>query len=277
MQRATGTLAGVGAGILAATAASGHYAISLCIIFACVFLAFYFLQAAYGLMVFWITILISLFYGLLGFFSPALLVLRIEETALGAVIGTLVAMFILPTRLRDVFTQAAQSFLRALGDFVELAAQPGGTGLVEAAREVDRRFHQARAAAKPLTSGLVGAFAPNGARRWLRVFLACDYYARTLAARASRGSSALGETKEYQRLATRTRGNIDRVLDALGGNRSRLVLSRRVDPDEASVSPGAARNREAAGAHDLMRALAGMDQAIWLLARSLGGPKESET
>jgi len=132
-------------------------------------------------------------------------------------------------------------------------------------------------AAKPLTSGLAGAFAPNGARRWLRVFLACDYYARTLAARAPRGRSALGETEECLRLVARTRGNIDRVLNALDGDRSRLALSRRVDPDAAFVPLSPARPGAAGEAHDLVRALAGMDEAIRLLARNLGGLKGSET
>jgi uncharacterized membrane protein YccC len=73
MQRGVGTLVGVGAGILVATSAAGHYAISLAVIFVCVFLAFYFVQVAYGLMILWITILISLLYGLLGYFirTPA--------------------------------------------------------------------------------------------------------------------------------------------------------------------------------------------------------------
>ncbi len=241
------------------------------------FLAFYFLQAAYGMMVFWITILISLLYGLLGFFSPALLVLRIEETAIGAVIGILVAMFVLPTRSRDIFTQAAQSFLRALSDFLGRAPQPGGTDLMEAAREVNRCFHQTRAAAKPLTSGVAGAVAPNSARRWLRIFLACDYYARTLAVHAPRERFASGETEKCQRLVARIRGNIDRVLDVLTGNQSRSALSRKVDADAAIVSPSTARFGDAGGAHVFMHALAGMDEVIWLLTRNLGGLKEPET
>jgi uncharacterized membrane protein YccC len=274
VQRAVGTIVGVAAGILVATAASGHSTVSLCLIFACVFLAFYFSQIAHGTMVFWITILISLLFGLLGYFSPALLVLRVEETAIGSAIGILVAMFVLPTRSRDVFTEAAQSFLHALGDFVGRAAPPDGADLTEAAREVNRCFHQARAASKPLTSGLAGAFAPNSARRWLRVFLACDYYARTLAAHVPRERLDAGEAETSQRLAARIRVNIGRMLDVLAGKRSRLVLSRTADPGGVVVSRRPARTGEAGSVHVFMRALAGIDGAVWLLTRGIGGTKK---
>ncbi|MBV8612617.1 MAG: FUSC family protein [Acetobacteraceae bacterium] len=274
VQRAVGTIVGVAAGILVATAASGHSIVSLCLIFACVFLAFYFSQIAHGTMVFWITILISLLFGLLGYFSPALLVLRVEETAIGSAIGILVAMFVLPTRSRDIFTRAAQSFLRVLGEFVGRAAQPDGAGLTEAAREVNRCFHQARVAATPLTSGLAGAFAPNSAHRWLRIFLACDYYARSLAAHVPRERLDASEAEKSQRLAARIRGNIDRMLDVLSGKRARLVLSRMADPGGAVVSRRPARTGEAGRAHVFIRALAGIDGAVWLLTRNLGGSKE---
>ena len=279
MQRAMGTLAGVAAGILVATAVSGQYIVSLCLIFACVFLAFYFLQAAYGLMVFWITILISLLYGLLGYFSPALLALRIEETAIGAIIGVLVAMFILPTSSRDTFGQAARSFLQAVSDFVGRVAQFDGTDLTDAARELDRCFHQLRTSAKPLISGLRGALAPNSARRWLRVCLACDTYARILAARVTRGQPTPGQVEAGRRLAARIRGNIGWLLTVLDGGRARLALSGQDDPGAFVISRGQYREHtNQAGESDaLMHALAGMDEAIWLLARDFAGPEQPRT
>ncbi len=279
-QRAMGTLVGVGAGILVATAASGHYAISLALIFGCVFLAFYLVQVAYGLMIFWITILISLLYGLLGYFSPALLILRVEETGIGAFIGVLVAMVVLPTSSRENFILGTRSFLRALGDLVGHAAQPGGMDLTEAARELDRRFYQLRTTGKPLTSGLAGAFAPSRARRWLRVFLACDYYARTLAGRAQREGAVGDQTEECQRLAARIRANIDRILGVLDRTRPKSVLSGNADPDVPARSLGLARERTRkvgmpdSGQYALIHALAGIDEAIWLLARDLAGPEE---
>src|SRR5262249_48463067 len=86
-QRLLGTVLGVPSGILVATLASGNKVASLAMIFVCLFCAFYFMKVTYSLMTFWITTMLALLYGLLGQFSLNVLLLRIEETAIGAVIG----------------------------------------------------------------------------------------------------------------------------------------------------------------------------------------------
>lgn len=61
--------------------------VSVVLFFACLFCAFYFMTVSYSLMIFWITTMLVLLNGLLGEFTIDVLLLRIEETALGAVIG----------------------------------------------------------------------------------------------------------------------------------------------------------------------------------------------
>src|SRR4029077_18507128 len=86
-----GTLGGVVFGMLLATLLSGHDLLTMTAIVAAVFLAFQANVAAYGAMVFWLTVIIGLLFGMLGFFAPELLLLRLEETAVGFVCGVLVA------------------------------------------------------------------------------------------------------------------------------------------------------------------------------------------
>ena len=82
-QRLLGTVLGVPSGVLVATLVSGNTIASLVMIFVCIFCAFYFMKVTYSLMTFWISTMLALMYGLLGEFTFGLLLLRIEETAVG--------------------------------------------------------------------------------------------------------------------------------------------------------------------------------------------------
>ena len=119
---AVGTLAGVVVGMLLATLLSGHEVLILMTIIAAVFLAFQANVAAYGAMIFWITIILGLMFGMLGFFPPELLLLRLKETAVGAICGALVASLVLVQRDRSALGDAMHRFLLALRQCVDHAA-----------------------------------------------------------------------------------------------------------------------------------------------------------
>ncbi len=118
-----GTVAGVVIGALAATALSGHDALTLMAIIAAVFLAFQANGVAYGVMVFWITIILGLLFGMIGYFAPEFLLLRLKETAAGAICGVLVASFVLVRREFAATQDATIAFLRALQQSVDSAAK----------------------------------------------------------------------------------------------------------------------------------------------------------
>src|SRR6185437_1269662 len=63
-----GTLAGVFAGVLIAAALNGHELLTMAAIVGALFLAWQAFPAAYGVMVFWITIILGLMFGMLGYF-----------------------------------------------------------------------------------------------------------------------------------------------------------------------------------------------------------------
>ena len=118
-----GTVAGVVIGALAATLLSGHTVLTMVAIVIAVFLAFQANLAAYGVMIFWITILLGLVFGMLGYFAPEFLLLRLQETGAGAVCGLIVASFVLVRREYAATYDATIAFLRALGQSVDSAAR----------------------------------------------------------------------------------------------------------------------------------------------------------
>ena len=80
-----GTTGGLVGGVLLATLLAGHDLASLGVIVVAVFLAFQANVAAYGVMVFWITIILGLLFGMLGYFTFDVLLLRLEEAAVGVI------------------------------------------------------------------------------------------------------------------------------------------------------------------------------------------------
>lgn len=186
LDRSVGTAAGVVLGILLATLLHGAFALSLALIAVSVFLGFYFLQASYGALTFFVTIALSLIYGLLGNFSPELLLLRLEETMIGAASGMLVSFFVLPRPTLDAVRRAVDGFLAELERLVEACGemQKGNASawrLVAVARSLDRRHSEIAAAVRPLESGwLIGGRRRDFATGLLR-FTVLSYWAHLLA------------------------------------------------------------------------------------------------
>lgn len=231
-QRLLGTVLGVPCGMLVATLVSGNAVVSLVLIFVCLFCAFYFMTVTYSLMIFWITTMLALLYGLLGEFSFDVLLLRIEETAIGAVIGVGVAILVLPTDTRTAIRDDARAFLTTLSALIETsaAAMLGGGGAVsptERARQLDRDLQQFRTTAKPLLVGVAGFAGRRSVRRGLQLLTACDHFARSLARTAERfgGPLAHESATAFTATAAQTRRNIDALIAALDGARAPTIAS----------------------------------------------------
>lgn len=287
-QRLLGTAAGVPAGVLIATAVGGDAAWSLALIFVCMFCGFYLLQVAYSLMIFWITTMLALLYGLLGQFSIGLLLLRLEETAIGAAIGVLVAILVLPTSTRATIRDGARDFLTSLGDLVDAAARtlsdrPAPADLTEKARALDQQLQQLRETAKPLTDGIAGIGGRGDARRAVRVLTACDHYARTLA-RLSGPTEPVTDPQwrtGVETAAARVRHNIDALADLVSEPSPKRIeaATEPLDTVEAATRNGdddrssADRRRLMAALHALRR----IDQSVVALAGDLGAETTTDT
>jgi uncharacterized membrane protein YccC len=254
-QRLLGTMLGVPAGVLVATLFGGDKTASLVAIFVCLFCAFYFMTVTYSLMTFWITTMLALLYGLLGQFSFGVLMLRIEETAIGAVIGIAVAILVLPTTTQTTIRRDTRAFLNSLSDLIEIstATMFGGDETVsptEQARQLDRNLQQFRVSAKPLLAGVAGLAGRRNIRRGLRIFTACDRYGRSLARNSERyrdpvGAEALSDA--FTSAAAQTRRNIDTLIAMVDGASDMTVYCATDDLDAAECR---ARNHAGEGEPD---------------------------
>ena len=215
VNRVLGTLVGLVAAIWLAQLTAGNTALVLVVIVASMFLGFYLIRLSYAFMIFFITIMIGQLYTVLNMFSDALLVLRLEETAIGAAAGFLVALVVTPLGTRQTVRAARNALLDALAELLDevgtrLAGdrpEPAATGSGEGggqgdqgegdedtqespaaprdvdalARGLDDRARQLALVAKPLTRPLVWGNSPPRTRHRLALYGAAVRHARALA------------------------------------------------------------------------------------------------
>jgi uncharacterized membrane protein YccC len=188
--RVVGTLVGLVASILLAHVTAGHTVAILATILGSVFLGFYLIRISYAYMIFFITIMLGQLYTALGTFSDSLLVLRLEETAVGALAGFLVALLIAPLSTRDTVRSARDELLVTLGELLEGVASYAEGDHVELdalSRSLDDRARRLLLVAKPLTRPLVlGNHSPRTRHR-LGLFVAAVSQARALTLALQRG------------------------------------------------------------------------------------------
>lgn len=244
-QRLLGTVLGVPSGILVATLVAGNSTVSLVMIFICLFCTFYFMQVTQSLMAFWITTMLALLYGLLGQFSFDVLLIRIEETAVGAVIGVTVAILVLPTHIGATVRSDTREFLTALSALIETSIatmfddEPTDIDApTEQARELDRKLQQFRITAKPLQVGVAGLAGRRSIQRSVRLLAACDRYARVLARRSEqyRNPDCPRELADAITTASRQiRDNIDALIATLASEHAKTIVSAAEDLDAAEA------------------------------------------
>jgi uncharacterized membrane protein YccC len=217
LQRLVGTLAGVLVGIALATLVSGHTLVAAGLALVFVFCAFYAFQAAYGTMIFFITLMLALLYGMLGQFKPELLVLRLEETAAGAVIGMAATTFVLPIRQRTAFKDQLDAFLDAMRDSIDVASGDGTPDRDDPIRKLQQAVQDLRNAVGALKRG------------WLR--LVDRRY--LLVVRAGRRCAYLTREATYGRHLSADA--IDAVQARLGWLRARIDEGDDAPPPEAQA------------------------------------------
>ncbi|MEV7616287.1 FUSC family protein [Streptomyces sp. NPDC089799] len=115
-RRVVGTVTGIAAGLLVAVPLHGAPAPTAALVAVCVFGIFYTAAPSYSWMMFFVTVMAGLLYGLLGVLHPGLLLLRFEETALGALGAALAVTLVLPVTTHaanDAWIQRALHCVRA--------------------------------------------------------------------------------------------------------------------------------------------------------------------
>ncbi|MGW8375977.1 FUSC family protein [Streptomyces sp. ODS28] len=107
-RRVLGTVTGIAAGLLIAVPLDGATWPTAAVAAVCVFGIFYSAPLSYSWMMFFVTVLVGVLYGLLGVLHPGLLALRIQETAVGALGAVLAVAVVLPVTTH----QATDAWIR---------------------------------------------------------------------------------------------------------------------------------------------------------------------
>ncbi len=188
-RRLLGTVLGVLAGIVLAGAVGQHTWTAFALVLVLVFAMFYSAPLSYTLMSFFVTAALGLLYTLLHTYSLSVLVLRVEETALGAACGVIAAAFVLPVRTDRRTNELLVTVLERLDEVTEAAVDQlsGGSpeDLLDQARDLDQALADLRAATKPLTHPITPLRARRDTARYVVALLeTCAYHARSLAATA---------------------------------------------------------------------------------------------
>ncbi|MFI5759156.1 FUSC family protein [Streptomyces sp. NPDC051569] len=123
LRRVVGTVVGVAAGLLIAVPLAGAPVPTAALVAVCVFGIFYTAAPSYSWMMFFVTVMAGLLYGLLGVLHPGLLLLRIEETAVGALGAALGVALILPVTTHAATDAWIQRALRCVHDCTTAATR----------------------------------------------------------------------------------------------------------------------------------------------------------
>jgi uncharacterized membrane protein YccC len=268
-QRLGGTLLGIVLGLILATLLEGDPRLQAVVLLMSIFGMYYWIMVSYTLGIFCVTVMLGLIYGLLGASLESLLILRLEETAIGAVAAMLVAAFVLPIRTREQVLRSGRGVLNALAAAVrasrEALSGKSEASPMQAMRLVDRQMADLRLAMAPLTAARF-LLRRSALERPMPALLDCVHWARVLAAASQERAHAMD-------------GVADGVADGQTDRETLVVLAARIErrlaelagATGASAPPttAAAPQGEAANPPRVKAALDRLDSAVALLAERL--------
>lgn len=276
-RRLLGTVLGVVAGIGLAALVGHHTWTAFALVLLFIFAMFYTAPLSYTLMSFFVTAMLGLLYTLLHTYSMSVLVLRIEETALGAACGVIAAAVVLPVHTDRRTNELLVAVLDRLADVTRGAVDQlsGGAGgdLVEQARELDQALADLRAATQPLTHPITPLRARRNTARYVVALLeTCAYHGRSLAATAE-----LLPTHPSIAADPRLRGAGARIVHNIEAIAAHVTDPRSPAQIETGSSiasmlePGTLRTPRYGRVTDrVLRHLQRLDEAVSGLARPLG-------
>ncbi len=124
LNRTLGTAIGIVAGIALATILNGALVPSVLLTAIALAIGYFVMAISYTVFCIFLTIAISLIYGLVGSFTPHLLMLRLEETAIGAAAGIFVSLWALPIRTHDRLINVFRNYLQRIDTLLSLFCDP---------------------------------------------------------------------------------------------------------------------------------------------------------
>ncbi|WP_443058108.1 FUSC family protein [Streptomyces sp. NBC_00820] len=276
-RRVLGTVLGVVAGVGLAGLVGHHTWTAFALVLVCIFAMFYTAPLSYTLLSFFVTAALGLLYTLLNTYSMAVLLLRVEETVLGAVCGVLAAVLVLPVDTDRHTNELLADVLDKLADVTRAAVdQLSGTphtDLVDKARDLDQALADLRAATQPLTHPITPMRTRRDTVRYLVALLeTCAYHARALAATAELlpSNPSIAADPRLRGVCRRILHNIEAIAAHVRDPHSTAELE--TGPSIASMlEPGTLGSPRYGRVTDrVLRHLQRLDEAVSGLARPLG-------
>lgn len=186
VSRVAGTFGGLVVAVVLANLTAGHSRSALVLILGCIFLAFYLQAVSYGAMILFITVMLGQLYTVLHTFTDQVLVLRLEETTAGALIGVLVSLVVLPASSRSTLKVARKALLDDLGELLEECGRQLGEGdpvkdLMTTVVTLDSSSRQVVRGAQAMVHGRLFGADRDGLRHRVAVLGACASTGRAVA------------------------------------------------------------------------------------------------
>lgn len=277
-RRLLGTVFGVVAGIVLAGLVGRHTWTAFALVLVLIFAMFYTAPLSYTLMSFFVTAMLGLLYTLLHTYSLDVLVLRIEETALGAVCGVIAAALVLPVRTDRRTNELLGTVLERLAEVTEAAVGQlsGGPAdeLLDKARDLDQALADLRAATQPLIHPVTPLRTRRHTARYVVALLeTCAYHARTLAATAELLPThpSIAADPRLRGAAGRTVRNIETIAARVADEHAGAQVE--TGPSIASLlGSDAGTPRYGRITDRVLRHLERLDEAVVGLARPLDVP-----
>ncbi|MDO0929184.1 FUSC family protein [Streptomyces sp. TG1A-8] len=280
-RRLVGTVLGVAAGIVLAGLVGHHTWTAFALVLVFIFAMFYTAPLSYTLMSFFVTAMLGLLYTLLHTYSTAVLLLRVEETALGAACGVIAAAVVLPVRTDRRTNDLLVDVLERLADVTRASVDQlsgGAPGdLVDRARHLDQALADLRAATQPLTHPITPLRSRRDTARYVVALLeTCAYHGRSLAATAELlpAHPSIAADPRLRGAGGRIVHNIGTIAAHVADPGSTAVIE--TGPSIASMlEPGTLRAPRYGRVTDrVLRHLQRLDEAVSGLARPLGAGPE---
>ncbi|MEU6122773.1 FUSC family protein [Streptomyces sp. NPDC047123] len=251
-RRVFGTVVGIVVGFAVAIPAAGAPVPTALVVAVSVFGIFYTAAVSYSWMMFFVTAMASMLYGLLGVLDASLLGLRVAETAVGALGAVLAVLLVLPVTTHAVTDEWIRRALHCVhACTAEAAARLAGTpGADPGPRvaELETLLTRVRLAVSPLVHPLhFGRERKARAREVLTLLDACAREVRSLAAVASDPDAS------HDARLSAACWRVEAAVEALTSPQD----TRRASRPQTAVQH-AAEHPALAHLHDLERALAAM-------------------
>ncbi len=274
INRVIGTVVGLFVGILLAHATMGHTMWTVAVIVLSMATGFYLVRVSYAYMIFFVTIMVAQLYSVLHEFSDELLVLRLEETALGGAIGIAVGLLVTPVSTRDAVETARKDLLTGMAAFLRVAQEHLAgdrigprPDLYGPLRDLDTRLRALLQIAAPLTRPMLVSNSPRWARHRLTLYAESVRAAQGLTRSLRHLESGEPELARSAAILAQILENMAQVRVAIGGPHRfdpADVTTRLEDADRALGQATPAGPSSAAAAADLMRLHQVLDELVHL-------------